>query len=85
MVTLMIIEDKIEELEFLAVLSIDTPVEECPKGVALHKAVEQSAYLLRLPDKLALNRRQHQVVPMDLVECALDGVASLVQRDRLLC
>ena len=80
-ISFVVLADKVVELIAGVVLLANLPVKEGAEGVALHEAVKQSADLLWLPYKLALDGRQHELMAFDLVECLLDRYRCLVHHE----
>ena len=77
-VSLVIVANEVEELKLGAVLGSNAPIEKRTEGVLLHNAVEQPTNLPGPPYKFTLDRRQHQVVPLNLIKRPLDGVSRLI-------
>ena len=63
-IPLVVVENEIKELELAAILGGDPPVQEGAKGIVLHEAVEQSAYLLTSPYELSLDGGQHKITAL---------------------
>ncbi len=54
-IPLVIIANEIIVFEFATVFRLNLPVEECTKGITLHKAIKQTANLISPPYKLTLD------------------------------
>lgn len=78
-ITLVKIQHKVIVSVVLNMFRLDVPVEKGPKRVALQQAIEESAYLPRIPNEFPLNCRQHQVFTLNGVQGLLDGAACLVR------
>ena len=67
-VALVVVTHEVVEGEAARVVLVDLPHEEGSDGISTHQAVEQPGDLVTRPDELALDRRQHVVAAMNLLQ-----------------
>ena len=66
-VSFVVVKHEIVELELVAVLMMDAPIQECIERIPLHDAVKQRAYLIRSPHELPLDGGQYELVTLNLI------------------
>jgi hypothetical protein len=71
-VALVVVAHEVVEGETTGIALVDLPHEERADGIAPHQAVVQPRDLVARPDELTLNRRQHVLATMDLLQRAGD-------------